>query len=127
MGVSRGGKGESEKGAGNALGESEKGRGRMRVGVSAEMHKPVPAGKRKLESGHFSQLQLHLAREPRTPVVEEIEFSFAWNGLIGRNGIAPTHAQEVAVLRIGEGKQRGERDECTVRDSVGRAKSEGRG
>jgi hypothetical protein len=31
-------------------------------------NKPVPAGKRKLESGHFSQMQVHLAREPRTPV-----------------------------------------------------------
>jgi hypothetical protein len=31
-------------------------------------HQPVPAQKRRLESGHFSQFQLHLARGPRTPI-----------------------------------------------------------
>jgi hypothetical protein len=32
------------------------------------LNKPVPATKRKPESSHFPQLQLHLAREPRTPI-----------------------------------------------------------
>jgi hypothetical protein len=36
--------------------------------ASPTCHKPVPAKTRTLESGHFSPLQLHLAREPRTPV-----------------------------------------------------------
>jgi hypothetical protein len=36
--------------------------------VRRTVYKPVPAGKRKLESGHFSRLQIHFAREPRTPV-----------------------------------------------------------
>jgi hypothetical protein len=58
-------------------------------------NKPVPAGERKLKRGHCSQLQLHLAREPRTPVDRENRVFFSpGTGLCRCNrAIPPTPAE----------------------------------
>jgi hypothetical protein len=50
------------------------------------IYKPVTAGKRKLEGGHFSQPNCISPESPGRRLIEDIEFFFLplglWNGLI---------------------------------------------
>jgi hypothetical protein len=44
--------------------------------------KPVPKEKRKLECGHSAQSNCISPESPGCQVIEEIDFVFAWDGLI---------------------------------------------